>query len=143
MTVYAGRFSGRTAVITGGASGLGLATARRIIAEGGKVNLKSAFAPFKLVVSGEATIDGEVTAPEKFENENQLEFRGSTFTGNGSIGSQLYIASGTLKPAALARLPDVRDFQHLPAGHLRGGSVFAVADCAPAPGYTIVPAASR
>ena len=39
MTVYAGRFSGRTAVITGGASGLGLATARRIIAEGGKVAL--------------------------------------------------------------------------------------------------------
>lgn len=39
MTIYAGRFSGRTAVITGGASGLGLATAKRIIAEGGKVAL--------------------------------------------------------------------------------------------------------
>ena len=39
MTTYAGRFSGRTAVITGGASGLGAATARRIIAEGGKVCL--------------------------------------------------------------------------------------------------------
>jgi 3-oxoacyl-[acyl-carrier protein] reductase len=39
MTIYAGRFAGRTAVITGGASGLGLATARRIIAEGGKVAL--------------------------------------------------------------------------------------------------------
>jgi NAD(P)-dependent dehydrogenase (short-subunit alcohol dehydrogenase family) len=39
MTIYAGRFSGRTAVITGGASGLGAATARRIIAEGGKVCL--------------------------------------------------------------------------------------------------------
>jgi 3-oxoacyl-[acyl-carrier protein] reductase len=39
MTLYAGRFSGRTAVITGGASGLGAATARRIVAEGGKVCL--------------------------------------------------------------------------------------------------------
>ena len=39
MTIYAGRFSGRTAVITGGASGLGAATAKRIIAEGGKVCL--------------------------------------------------------------------------------------------------------
>jgi len=34
-----GRFAGRTAIITGGASGLGLETARRITAEGGKVSL--------------------------------------------------------------------------------------------------------
>jgi 3-oxoacyl-[acyl-carrier protein] reductase len=39
MTVYQGRFAGRAAVITGGASGLGLETARRITAEGGKVVL--------------------------------------------------------------------------------------------------------
>ncbi len=39
MTVYAGRFAGRTAIITGGASGLGLASAKRIVAEGGKVCL--------------------------------------------------------------------------------------------------------
>ena len=39
MTVYAGRFAGRTAIITGGASGLGLAAAKRITAEGGKVCL--------------------------------------------------------------------------------------------------------
>jgi 3-oxoacyl-[acyl-carrier protein] reductase len=36
---FAGRFSGRTAVITGGASGLGLLTAERIVKEGGKVSL--------------------------------------------------------------------------------------------------------
>ena len=35
--IYAGRFAGRTAVITGGASGLGLEAAKRIAAEGGKV----------------------------------------------------------------------------------------------------------
>jgi 3-oxoacyl-[acyl-carrier protein] reductase len=39
MTIYAGRFSGRTAVVTGGASGLGAATAGRIVAEGGTVCL--------------------------------------------------------------------------------------------------------
>jgi NADP-dependent 3-hydroxy acid dehydrogenase YdfG len=36
---YLGRFSGRTAVITGGASGLGKAVAARIVAEGGQVCL--------------------------------------------------------------------------------------------------------
>ena len=37
--IYAGRFQDRAAVITGGASGLGLETAKRITAEGGKVCL--------------------------------------------------------------------------------------------------------
>jgi 2-dehydro-3-deoxy-L-rhamnonate dehydrogenase (NAD+) len=37
--VYQNRFSGRAAVITGGASGLGLETAKRIVAEGGHVAL--------------------------------------------------------------------------------------------------------
>jgi 3-oxoacyl-[acyl-carrier protein] reductase len=38
-TPYLGRFSGRAAVITGGASGLGRAVAARIVAEGGQVSL--------------------------------------------------------------------------------------------------------
>ena len=37
--VFEGRYAGRTAVITGGASGLGKAVAARIVAEGGKVAL--------------------------------------------------------------------------------------------------------
>jgi 3-oxoacyl-[acyl-carrier protein] reductase len=37
--VYPNRFAGRTAVITGGASGLGKAVAARIVAEGGEVSL--------------------------------------------------------------------------------------------------------
>lgn len=39
MTSFAGRFDGRTAIVTGGASGLGKAVAKRIVAEGGKVCL--------------------------------------------------------------------------------------------------------
>jgi len=39
MSVYAGRFAGRTAIVTGGASGLGKAVATRIVAEGGTVAL--------------------------------------------------------------------------------------------------------
>lgn len=39
MSIYAGRFAGRAAIITGGASGLGYAVAERILAEGGTVSL--------------------------------------------------------------------------------------------------------
>ena len=39
MTDIPGRFAGRTAIITGGASGLGKDVARRIVAEGGSVAL--------------------------------------------------------------------------------------------------------
>ena len=39
MSAYEGRFNGRTAVVTGGASGLGKASAARIVTEGGKVVL--------------------------------------------------------------------------------------------------------
>ncbi|HVY86343.1 MAG TPA: SDR family NAD(P)-dependent oxidoreductase [Caulobacterales bacterium] len=39
MKTFAGRFDGRTAIITGGASGLGREVGRRIVAEGGRVIL--------------------------------------------------------------------------------------------------------
>ncbi len=39
MSPFQGRFAGRTAIITGGASGLGRAVAKRLVAEGGKVVL--------------------------------------------------------------------------------------------------------
>jgi 3-oxoacyl-[acyl-carrier protein] reductase len=39
MTFFPGRFAGRSAIITGGGSGLGLVTAKRIVSEGGRVSL--------------------------------------------------------------------------------------------------------
>lgn len=39
MSIYRGRFAGRCAIVTGGASGLGERVARRIVAEGGYVAL--------------------------------------------------------------------------------------------------------
>jgi len=39
MSLFANRFSGKSAIVTGGASGLGLQVATRIAAEGGKVAL--------------------------------------------------------------------------------------------------------
>lgn len=39
MSIFAGRYAGRCAIVTGGASGLGKQVAARIVAEGGKVVL--------------------------------------------------------------------------------------------------------
>lgn len=39
MSVYAGRFAGQAAIVTGGASGLGKAVAQRIVEEGGRVSI--------------------------------------------------------------------------------------------------------
>ncbi|HWG69313.1 MAG TPA: SDR family NAD(P)-dependent oxidoreductase [Steroidobacteraceae bacterium] len=39
MRTFDGRFAGRTAIVTGGASGLGKAVARRIVQEGGAVSI--------------------------------------------------------------------------------------------------------
>lgn len=39
MSVFAGRFNGRCAVVTGGASGLGKVVAERIVSEGGRVSI--------------------------------------------------------------------------------------------------------
>ncbi len=39
MSIYADRFAGRTAIVTGGASGLGKAVAKRVVEEGGTVAL--------------------------------------------------------------------------------------------------------
>jgi 2-dehydro-3-deoxy-L-rhamnonate dehydrogenase (NAD+) len=39
VTIYPGRFDGRTAIVTGGASGLGCESAKRIVAEGGRAVL--------------------------------------------------------------------------------------------------------
>ena len=45
MNMFAGRFAGRTAIVTGGASGLGLLTVKRIVGEGGRVSLWDVNAP--------------------------------------------------------------------------------------------------
>ena len=71
MTIYQGRFAGRTAVITGGASGLGLEAGRRIAAEGGRVALwdmnPDALAAAKTQTGAVLTVALDVSKPEAVE----------------------------------------------------------------------------
>jgi 3-oxoacyl-[acyl-carrier protein] reductase len=71
MTIYQGRFAGRTAVITGGASGLGLEAARRIVAEGGKAALwdmdADTLAKAKAETGASLTVTLDVSKPEAVE----------------------------------------------------------------------------
>jgi 2-dehydro-3-deoxy-L-rhamnonate dehydrogenase (NAD+) len=39
MSIFQGRFAGRAAIVTGGASGLGRETAQRLVAEGARVSI--------------------------------------------------------------------------------------------------------
>jgi len=53
LTVWQGRFAGRKALVTGGASGLGHAVAQRIVAEGGTVGLWDVNAELLATVGGD------------------------------------------------------------------------------------------
>jgi NAD(P)-dependent dehydrogenase (short-subunit alcohol dehydrogenase family) len=63
VSVFAGRYEGRTAVVTGGASGLGKAVAARIVAEGGQVSLWDLNAD---ALAAAAAATGATTAVQDF-----------------------------------------------------------------------------
>jgi NAD(P)-dependent dehydrogenase (short-subunit alcohol dehydrogenase family) len=65
MSIFPNRFAGKTAVVTGGASGLGLETAKRISAEGGRVAIwdfnSEALREAKKIVGGAVTFEVDVS----------------------------------------------------------------------------------
>jgi 2-dehydro-3-deoxy-L-rhamnonate dehydrogenase (NAD+) len=78
-TLYSERFKNRVAVITGGASGVGLEVAARIAAEGGKVSLwdREAGALSKAAASisaGADTVQVDVTDPAKMVSAAESVF---------------------------------------------------------------------
>jgi 3-oxoacyl-[acyl-carrier protein] reductase len=83
VTLYPGRFDQRVAVITGGASGVGLEVAARIVAEGGKVSLwdrdAAALAKAAATLGGAAhTVQVDVTDADKLV--------GAAETAHGTFG---------------------------------------------------------
>jgi glucose 1-dehydrogenase len=81
-----GRFSGRTAVVTGGASGIGAATARRLCAEGAAVVI--------IDVSG----DGETVAARAREEGGQALFVAGDVSDEGTWDRAARAAEGTFGP---------------------------------------------
>jgi 2-dehydro-3-deoxy-L-rhamnonate dehydrogenase (NAD+) len=69
VSVFAGRFNGRTVVITGGASGLGFACAKRFLEEGARVSLwdanSAALAESKKTLGDVHTIEVDVCSHEQ------------------------------------------------------------------------------
>lgn len=68
MSIFPGRFAGRCAVVTGGASGVGCAVAKRIIEEGGRVSIwdvnAGALEEAKALTGAEHAVQVDVADPE-------------------------------------------------------------------------------
>ena len=84
MSVFPDRFSGRTAVVTGGASGLGLASARRIVAEGGCVALWDVN-PEALAAARDAVGDAHIVALDVSDQAAVEAAAADTFAALGRI----------------------------------------------------------
>lgn len=95
---YANRFAGRTAVITGGASGLGKAVAARIVAEGGRVAL------WDLDVDGLKDAAAQVGAShvEALDVSDQAAVAAAAKASNAALGKiDILVASAGITGATL------------------------------------------
>lgn len=104
MSTFPNRFKYRAAVITGGASGVGLDTARRIIAEGGAVALWDRDA--KALAGAKAALPGAVSCEVDVTDWNQVERAAAqSFSALGRIDILVAGAGITGPNAPLADYP--------------------------------------
>lgn len=82
MSVHAGRFSGRSAIVTGAASGLGKAVAKRIVAEGGTVVLWD----LNDQALEEARADTGATAVFALDVSDQAQVEAAAMDANRALG---------------------------------------------------------
>ena len=98
-----GRFAGRTAVITGGASGIGLAIARRFVAEGGQVVANDIAPERAAALATELGAAGIAMAGDVTREEDVAALFAAAVARFGSVDASFHVA-GANRPGYIARM---------------------------------------
>lgn len=88
------RFAGRTAVITGGASGIGLAIARRFRVEGGTVVANDINPERVAALAAELGADGIAIAGDVTREEDVAALFGAAMERFGAVDASFHVAGG-------------------------------------------------
>jgi len=99
------RFAGKTAVITGGASGIGLAIARRFIQEGGKVAANDINAEGVAVLAAELGQSGVAIIGDVTREDDVAYLFSTAIERFGSVDASFHVA-GANKHACISRMAE-------------------------------------
>jgi 3-oxoacyl-[acyl-carrier protein] reductase len=99
------RFTGRTAVITGGASGIGLAIARRFIQEGGKVIANDINAERVAALAAELGEFGVAMVGDVTREDDVASLFSTAINRFGSVDASFHVA-GANRHAYIARMEE-------------------------------------
>ena len=98
-----GRFAGRTAVITGGASGIGLAIARRFVAEGGRAVANDIDPERAAALAAELGAGGIALAGDVTREEDVAALFGAAMERFGAVDVSFHVA-GANRGGYIARM---------------------------------------
>ena len=99
------RFAGKTAVITGGASGIGLAIARRVIQEGGKIVANDINAEGLAALAAELGEFGVAMVGDVTHEDDVASLFSTAINRFGSVDASFHVA-GANKHAYIARMEE-------------------------------------
>ena len=99
------RFTGKTAVITGGASGIGLAIARRFVHEGGKIIANDINAERVAALAAELGESGVTMVGDVTREDDVASLFSTAINRFGSVDASFHVA-GANKHAYIARMTE-------------------------------------